>query len=151
MAKLTEIDKHKRKHVTNQLKNGESFTEQPIRVKVIKVKSVFNHLSVAKCRLESSGEHVTVAFKHEKENVEVDLPQVVEGIKLALIPPYYSLNIGEQGSLSSILMAAMYVQLDHAEDDQDDMLSEESEGCKCFIHSSIHLTLLIVTAPPQHP
>jgi hypothetical protein len=135
MAKLAELDKHKRKHVTNQLKNGEALAEQPMNVKVIKVKSVFNHLSVAKCGLET-GEYITIAFKHEKENVDVELPQVVEGIRLTLIPPYYSPKLEEQDATATILMASMYLQQETAEDEQDDMLSEETEDCKCSLNCS---------------
>lgn len=139
MAKLSELDKHKRKQVANQMKNSEALTDAPITVKVIKVKSVFNHLSVARCRLET-GEYTVVAFKHEKESVEIDLPQVVEGIRLTLIPPYYSLNVAEQEG-TSVVMASMYQQHEHAEDEQDDMLSEEHEDCK-------HATRITLIAQP---
>lgn len=132
MAKLSELDKHKRKQVMNQMKNGEALTETPMNVKVVKVKNLFNHLSVAKCRLET-GEHIVVAFKHEKENVEIELPQVVDGIKLTLIPPYYVPKTTEHGG-TTVLMASLYVpQEQAAEDQEDDMLSEEQEDCKYLI------------------
>ncbi len=130
MAKLIELDKHKRKHAMNQLKTGESLTDAPLNVKVVKVKASFNHLSVAKCKLDT-GEYIAVAFKHEKEHADVEVPQVVEGTKLALIPPYYSVKLHGENS-DNVLMASLYMQQEYAGDDQDDMLSEELEECKRY-------------------
>jgi hypothetical protein len=149
MAKIAELDRHKRKQLMNQLKNGETLSDEPILVKVIKIKSSFNHLSVAKCKLATGGvsdhfnsaqihdfncreQYAAVAFKHEKESAEVELPQIIEGVKLTVIPPYYSIAL--PGQDSPVLMASLYAQAEQTEDDEDDMLSDEpDEGtCPCY-------------------
>jgi len=54
---------------------------------------------------------------------------VVDGIKLTLIPPYYCVKLCEQND-GSVLMASLYMQQEHVEYDQDDVLSEEVEERK---------------------